>query len=221
MKLIHPEIETVFCFGEGVFHSIVIENVDFFYRFVGDLFRQCCGEDGPAVLSIDDEPVALSGNLDLLTNFFPFEINRKILVNKITAKLEKSALSSDFFERSQNLVAHVEKLVYDLAFQNDLEVQLPHLSISSLIKSSGVCLNEDYSSLAEKLLVYMDLMTANDLARLFVLVNVRSLLNHREMEELVCSCCRKGFKILLVDNKPYAELSRERRTVIDSDLCEI
>ena len=221
MKLAYPEIETVFHFGNGCFQSLIIENPDLFFRFVDDLARQSRGEDGLAVLSKNDEPLSIAGNLDLITDFFSFEINRKVLLNRIFAKLEKQALAPEFYERTQQLISQTESLIHDLAFQNDLYLELPRLSISSLLKASGLCLREDYPSLAEKLLDYMELMAGNGFAALFVMVNMRSLLNDKIMELFGDQCCRCGYDILLVDNKTYAKLPREQRTIIDSDLCEI
>ena len=221
MKLIYPEIDTVINFGEGTFPSVVIEHPALFYRFVEDLHRQANGESGTALLSSDNETVSIAGNLDLLTDFFSFEINRKTLLSKIISKLEKQALAPEFYDRSHHLLGEIEKLIYDLAFQNDLELEPGKLSITSLLKSSGLSLKEEYPTLAEKLLVYIDLMSSNNLASLFVLVNIRSVLDQTTMELFTDSCCRKQYNILLIDNKTYHRLSREERIIVDEDLCEI
>ena len=221
MKLAYPEIESVVKFNNGTFPSLVIENPSLFFRFIDDLHRQSCGEDGPIVLSVDEKPISVSGNLDLITDFFSFEINQKTLLNKILAKMEKQAVNQEFYERSQQILGSIEKLIYDLAFQNDLELEPERLSISSLLKSAGIQLKDDYPDLAEKLLVYMDLMNYNGLASVFVFVNLRSFLDDAALELFTESCCRKEHNILLIDNKVYKKLSREERLLIDNDLCEI
>ena len=221
MKLAYPEIEFVIKFNNGTFPSLVIENPKLFYRFIDDLHRQSCGADGPVILSVDEKPIPVSSNLDLITDFFPFEINKKTLLNKIFGKMEKQAVSQEFYERSQQILGSIEKLIYDLAFQNDLELEPERLSVSSLLKSAGIQLKEDYPDLAEKLLVYMDLMNDNGLASVFVFVNLRSFLDDSALELFTDSCCRKEHNILLVDNKVYKKLSREERLLIDNDLCEI
>lgn len=221
MKFSYPEIETVFSFDEGRFPSLVVENPCLFYRVVDDLYNQVCGEEGQCVLSEDDEVLPIAGNLELLTNFFPFEINQKNLLNKIIAKLERHSSTVDYYERSQLLLSQIEKFIYDLAYENDFELELPRLSIGSLLKASGIRLKEEYPSLIEKLLVYMDLMVSNGFSCVFVLVNLRSFVDDKTMELFTDSCCRKGCNIFLIDNREYAKLSREDRTVVDSDLCEI
>ena len=220
MKLAHPEIQTLFQFGDGYFPSVIIENSSLFYRFVDDLYRQCNGCDGDAVLSNDDIPVPISGNLELLTNFFPFEINRKNLLTKISAKLEKSALTPEFFERGQQLVSTVENFMLDLAFQNDLDLEFPKLSIAGILKSAGICLKEDDLPLAEKILTYMELMRTYGAASAFVFVNLRSVLDDETMERFTASCCDHEYNIMLIDNREYSKLPLEKRTVIDIDLCE-
>ena len=135
--------------------------------------------------------------------------------------MEKQAMSQEFYERSQQILGNIEKLIYDLAFQNDLELEPERLSMSSLLKSTGIILKEDYPDLAEKILVYMDLMSENGLASVFVFVNLRSFLDDTAIELFTESCCRKEHNILLVDNKVYKKRSREERLLIDNDLCEI
>ena len=195
MKLAYPEIESVINFNKGTFPSLVIENPCLFYRFINELHCQSCGEDGSIVLSIDEKP--------------------------ILSKMEKQAMSQEFYERSQQILGNIEKLIYDLAFQNDLELEPERLSMSSLLKSTGIILKENYPDLAEKILVYMDLMSENGLASVFVFVNLRSFLDDTAIELFTESCCRKEHNILLVDNKVYKKLSREERLLIDNDLCEI
>ena len=142
------------------------------------------------------------------------------MLNKITGKLEKHAVLPEFYERSQQLLGAIEKYVYDLAFQQDLDLESLHLSVSSLLKASGIKLKEDYSSLGEKLLVYMDLMTEYKLAEVFVFVNLRSVISNHMLELFTENCCCRGYNFLLIDNKAGVKLSREQRTVIDEDLCE-
>lgn len=220
MKLVYPEIQTVFQFGQGNFPAVVIENPDLFYHFINDLYRQCNGESGISVLSDNDIPVSMSGNLELVTNFFPFEINRKNLLTKISAKLEKSSLDPEFFERSQQIVSSIENLMLDLAFQNDLDLEFPKLSIQGILKSAGICLKEDDLPLVEKILTYMELMRSFAATSVFAFVNLRSVMDDEMLEKFTATCCTHEYNIMLIDNREYNKLSLEKRTVIDIDLCE-
>ena len=100
MKLVYPDIETHLVFEEGSFPALIIENQNLFFNFIDDISRQINSESGNAVLSSDNTPIPISGNIDLLTDFFSFEINRKNLLTKIIADLEKHAVAEDFGNRS-------------------------------------------------------------------------------------------------------------------------
>ena len=220
MKLAYPEMQTVFQFGKETFPAVVIENPDFFYRFVDDLYHQCNGEGSAFVLSENDVPISISGSIELVTNFFPFEINHKNLLTKISAKLEKTSLAPEFFERSQRIVGSVENLILDLAFQNDLDLEYPKLSISGILKSAGICLKEDDLPLAEKMLTYMELMRNFSVASVFIFVNLRSVMDSDTLEKFTVTCRAHEYNIMLIDNREYDKLSLEKRTVVDIDLCE-
>ena len=221
MKLVYPDIETHLVFEEGSFPALIIENQNLFSNFIDDISRQINSESGNAVLSSDNTPIPISGNIDLLTDFFSFEINRKNLLTKIIADLEKHAVAEDFLEPGQQLLGKVEKWVIDLAFCADIDVDLPKLSISSLLKSTGLCIKDDFVSLPEKLLTYIDLATRYKLCQIFVFVNLRSFLDYDTISQFTESCCLHGHKILLLDNCAYPRIYREQRTIIDTDLCEI
>lgn len=220
MILAYPEIQTVFQFGKGNFPAIVIENPNLFYHFIDDLYRQCNGENGDAVLAKNDVPISISDNLELVTNYFPFEINRKSLLTKITAKLEKASLAPEFFERSQQIISSIENFILDLAFQNDLDLEYPKLSMPGILKSAGICLKEDDLPLAEKILTYMELMRSFSAASIFVFVNLRSVMDNDMLEKFTATCCTHEYNIMLIDNREYNKLSLEKRTVVDIDLCE-
>ena len=220
MKLVYPEIQTVFQFEKGIFPAVVIENQNLFYRFIDDLYCQTNGANGTAILSKNDVPISISGNLELVTNFFPFEINRKNLLAKISAKLEKASLAPEFFERSQQILGSIENFILDLAFQNDLDLEYPKLSISGILKSSGICLKEDDLPLAEKIFTYMELVRNFCDASIFVFVNLRSVMDNDTLEKFTATCCNHEYNIMMIDNREYNKLSLEKRTVIDIDLCE-
>ena len=203
-------------------NTVIIENpaCSITYRFVNDLWCQSHGESGEAVLSRDDLPVPIHGNIELLTDFFPFDINRKNLITRISSKLEKQAVSPEFYEKSQLLLSNVENLIHELAYYNDLDLDFPKLSLSSILKSSGICLKEDDLSLPEKILTYIDLMNSNALASIFVFVNLRSIMNEKTIENFTDCCCSHEYNIMLIDNHANKIFSREQRSVIDIDLCE-
>ena len=134
--------------------------------------------------------------------------------------MEKTSLAPEFFERSQQIISSIENLILDLAFQNDLDLEYPKLSMPGILKSAGICLKEDDLPLAEKILTYMELIRSFSAASIFVFVNLRSVMDNDTLEKFTATCCTHEYNIMLIDNREYNKLPLEKRTVVDIDLCE-
>jgi len=221
MKLVFPEIDTPLVFEEGTFCSLVVENPRLLYRILNDLYQQVQGDDGEAILSEEENIISIEKNLELITDYFPFDINSKKLLAKIIAQIEKQAVSPEYFDRTQKLLGTLEKYCYDLAFELALDLDFSRLTVSSLLKAVAPHLRDDAPTLAEKMLEYINLMSEYGLARLFILVNARSFIDDETMEVFTTTCCQHNHSLLLIDCHPSAILTRENRMIIDADLCEI
>ena len=103
MKFVHPQIETVFSVDNGYINELVIENRCLFRSVIEDISLQISGFTGQSVLSIDNTPVEISKNAEIITNFVPFELNSKSLVSKIIQAFDKKSADADFFALSDFL----------------------------------------------------------------------------------------------------------------------
>ena len=112
MKLVYPDIETHLVFEEGSFPALIIENQNLFFNFIDDISRQINNESGNAVLSSDNTLIPISGNIDLLADFFSFGINRKNLLTKIISDLE-NLKTNQFYEIK--CVSSFKKFSYDIS----------------------------------------------------------------------------------------------------------
>ena len=95
------------------------------------------------------------------------------------------------------------------------------LSIQNLIKGAGITLIDEYDSLEERVLAYMDLSREFEGKELFVFVNLRSLLPTDKLQLLADTALNREHRVLLIDNMEYPKLEKEERHIIDNDLCEI
>ena len=220
MKLMHPEMERALTFCEGEITSLVIENQEFFRKFIEDILWQIDGNDGEAILSIDHTPVAFSKHAALLSSFVPFDINQKALLSKITSALEKTAIDEGHYLASMELVRQIQSYFDDLFFEYPCELGVTKLSISSLIRSAGVEIRECYEHPIEKVLNYMELVREFDRDRLFIFVNMRSYFSDDTMEKFLSTVLSHDYRILLLDGWSHPLLSIELRYTVDADLCE-
>lgn len=219
MMLVHPDLDSVFHFAEDRVCTLVIENQDFFRSFLADLSDQISGTDGKTVLSIENCPVDLSGYGELIDSFLCFSLNRKPLINRIIARLEREAVC-DHYLRTAELLSAVERLVMDLSDDLPCELVCKKLSVGNLLRGVGLELQEDGADPLEKLLDYMALVREFDREKLFFLVNLRSYYSDSKMELFLQSALGHGHNIMLIDSCDHPRLALERRVTVDRDLCE-
>lgn len=221
MKLVHPEIDTLFDTDGNYVNTIIIENQSFYYSFLSELNEQVNGADGKIVLSDDNTVISVQKNLELLSDFIPFELNKKSLVNKLAASLEKVSTDAEHYSDTMRLVSELEDYMYKLSFECTGDILFPKLSAGTLIKAAAPVFNEEYESLSEKVLDYMELVYEYECKKLFVTVSMRSFISDTDANLFMKSVLMHGFHVIMVENYAYPKCEYEKRTVIDSDLCEI
>lgn len=221
MKLVYPTLRTPVLLQRDCINSVIIEEPGYFYEILKDLKMQWEGMNGKAVLSRDDKPVEISKNLELIIDCVNFEINQKTLLTKMLSALERTGKSSDHIEESRKLLAEIERYIYDLSFNYDIEIQCDKISISQILKSAGIRVVSGDDKLTEILYSYMQLVREFDGEKIFVFVNLRSFVKLEDLQDFADTVLAHGYTTLLFENRIYPKLSRENRLVVDADLCEI
>ena len=221
MKFVHPEIENVFDTQNGFYNTLVVEEQRFLVRLLEDLHRQLQGLEGVSTLSVKDAPVSFAKNAALLDGFVPFDLTRRTLLNQISAALARKAAAAEAFDRTAEALSGVELWLNELAFDYPCDIVFSNLSASTLIKAAGPEIRDEAASIAERVLDYMELVEAFDRQRLFFTLNMRFFVADEEMELFARTAVAHGYHVIGIESAAHAMLSIEKRTIIDSDLCEI
>ena len=100
-------------------------------------------------------------------------------------------------------------------------ISFSKINLPSIIKASGMTFREEYDSLPEKIIDYMELVTEYEREKLFILYNLRSLIPDQETELFLDTLIRHEYNVLMVESCEHTRLSNEQRYIVDSDLCEI
>ena len=221
MKFVYPEISFVFNTAVDKINTIVIENQRLFSGLIQDVENQLCGYEGKAVVSENDKILSTDKHLELLTNFYPFDLNQKTLLNKISAELEKTAVSGYYYHRAAELTSMAEAFLTEIAFEFPVDISFGKINIGSIIKASGMEIKDTYLKLSEKLIDYFELITEFIGKKLFITVNLRSYISDTEAKEFMETALSHEYNIIMIENCEYTLLPVESRHIIDSDLCEI
>ena len=158
-------------------------------------------------------------NVEMISQFIPFDMNQKSLLTKIMGEMQKHAVNEEHFLQTTALLTEWEKYLLDLSMEMTGSINFSKINAESLIKSSGVELDNSYESLGEKLLDYFELVEVYERKKLFILVNLRSYLSETEMAQFVKSVIAHQYEILLVDAVDFPVLKGEQRHIVDADQC--
>ena len=221
MKLTHPSILKIIDTDNKKINSVIIENQRFFSELCMDIYNQCLGYDGETVISIGDSPIDIGKYTELITQFVPFELNKKTLLNKVTAMANKLSVDPDYYESTMGELASIEKYLWNIVENLEGNISFSKLSMENIIKSIGLQFEDQYDCLGEKIIDYLELVRFYDRDKLFIFVNLRSFIDDKEAYELYDSLLRKSFNVIMIENTEYELLANEERLIIDSELCEI
>ena len=222
MKLLLTGIDHLFDMQENNITEIIIENQSLMRSILTDVWNQVDGLDGLSIISEDDKQLPMNKYIEVIDRFIPFNINRKSLLTKITSEIEKRALEPDHYAETTELLSKIEKLLMDVSNElSNIDIVFENITVSNLIKFSGMGISEDYESLGEKLVDYMELVTEYDRHKLFMFVGLRSYLSDSELDLFVDTVRRRGHEVVLIEAVERIAINGIKRYIIDNDLCEI
>ncbi len=202
--------------------DIVIEEPEMFYRIADDIYCQINGKSGEVVISENYVPIRLDKEADIITQFIPFTSNRKDILSHIYGQLKEKSVNEQFYNSTQELYAHIEKYLYDLTEDEDIEMDICHPEdISAILKAFGLHIVETDRKPVERLFEYILASQKYKKRTVFVTVGLRNYIKDQEAEDLFRSILLNGITLICLENKASARLKNESRVIIDKDLCII
>lgn len=220
MILAHPQMDTVLEFNGTHANALVVEHPEFYRSLLCDLYGQLQGDAGQLVLSENGKTLPIGKWVELVDNCIHFELNRKSLLTKVCAAMERTAVSETFFLRTSELLCELERYVDELAFELPGDIVCEKCSVVGLLKGVGVSLRDEYEDPLERLLDFMELVREFDRDKLFVIVGLRSFFGDDHVARFLKTALSHGYHILMLDCVSREKLPQEKRITIDIDLCE-
>lgn len=220
MNFAHPNLDHVLTIGGDHVDTLVIEQPDFFRSLLQDLDRQLSGERGRCVLSRDNKVLPIDRNIEIIDSFIRFQMGRKLLLTKLTNRLEALAMNEENYLRTARFTGELEQYIMELSLDLPCGIFCSKMSFGGILHAVGVNIADDHESDLERLLDYMELTRELEHERVFILVNLRSYYSDAEIEDFFASVLAHELLILPVDSVSRPRLKNERRITVDDDLCE-
>lgn len=223
LSLAYPQLSEAIEFRENTVHTLVLENPTVCRAFLSDFMQQQAGGEGSIVLSEHFEPISVAKYTELITEPLTVQPNTRTVLTKLYAQLSKIANDASHFTAFSELQTSIENFLYTICESQDSDLTFSQgVDFSQLLKGADV--QFDFSperSLAERLLDYMRIYREYLGTKLFVLYNVKAVLEKSELEALCQELFYRKIPILLVQSTETYRLSDEVQWILDNDLCEI
>lgn len=222
MMLTHPDLKIEILYSEEHINVLVIENEDFFFQTVQDFWNQINKIGGHYVLSEEYEQLDFSKNVELHTQFVPFDMNKKDLITKLYAKLNSTANNEELYMKTMELSQKINSYVNELTrtIDNDLDYSAT-FDLATLFKGINLRFNDEYNSLSEKIIEYMANTRQFESDKLHIFVNYKSYVSKDELKALYETIINHKYKVLFVESHDGNKLQYEKKYIIDNKMCEI
>lgn len=222
MKLVHPILNSHIVFDDNVINVLVLENQNIFSQMLFELSEQINGKDGRFVLS-DEDILPLSKNAHMLIDYINLDINSKKIKSKLYNMFNMLAHNEDYYTKTNCVMSNVSAYFEDIC--NEFPCNVTYSSefdIIGLTNAVNLCVDDNYDSIAEKLLDYMLTYKALLGDTVFVLANLKSYISDKELLSFYNDILYNKIKILIIENFINgSHLHMERCVILDNDLCEL
>ena len=158
MKIVHPKINSKIEISDHEISVLVIEEPEFFYELLIDIKKQINNFEGNTVLSVHNEPVSFHKYVELITDPLAIEMNSRTIMKKVLVAMEKCGQDAVYYERTQKLMAEIEKYINDLNINFDTEIECHDIYLPQILIEAELTVADEYYRLVAENYAYMELI---------------------------------------------------------------
>ena len=200
--------------------TLEILNRDCFRRVINELK----GFDSPNVREINilnGESLLEPKDMTIIFDPYEVDVNDKNYLPKLYKAIENFFIKSDdnlfsLNELSANINAHFNNLIF--GYPLDLTIK-GNLSLKDYLKFLDVKVAEDYLSLQDRIIQFINANGIIKFAKVIIFVNLKSMLSLEEINNVISSAVHSKCPLLFLENTiDNRNLQNERKLLLDEDL---
>lgn len=222
MRFAHTELSGELNWTEdGRINELVVESPTFLRQIMESLLSGC--EQGGASLVEKGKQLKFSKQVDIVVNPLKLDFNNRKAMTALLKILVKASLSEGLYMETNKFKANILKYMDQVIDSENFEFELAtdEFDFGDIAKAVSLHIVDDEDDYIELLTDYMDMLSELTEVKLFIFLNLRSLISWEETLRLVENAKNHGFNILLVESVAREALPDGNRIVVDSDLCEL
>jgi len=222
MKLVNSKYGYVFEISENQVNELVIENPLIFCDIMQNLAAQQNGEAGDFLLTIKEKELSIEKCTDLIMNPFGLSFNNRKIINKLYS-LAENVGNTDYIVEKNNINSGIVSLLDELTTKigiTDVSYSLD-FKWSDLFKIYDLKICEDYSSLLEKICMYIRVLSELTDVKILFWINIRSYFGEEDLAKIFEYANYCKINLFLIESTEKMEIGPEKRYIIDKDQCFI
>lgn len=222
MKIKINYLENIISLSNEKIMSIEVENKNYFYRIVSNIYSIINGEvqEDITIYDNNEKELNMSNKIKIFIDYFNMEFDSKKYTNDINKYIINEMDEND----KVNLLKSYNKLISSflkILNKSDLPLQiLEEITVENIIKNLKLTINSK-NTLLENLMLIIELEKTLKTNNLLVFINLKQYLINQELIELYKYALYNNVIILLIDSQSYGTtIDYESKLIIDSNLDE-
>lgn len=206
---------------ENAITVLSVEAPSAYQKIMHDFWQQYNGNEGSFILSENGKELKIQKNVECIYNPFSVNLNDKKILTKLYHELSlqgDSLLQEDGIELRESIISYFDKLLntvpYNITYNFEFE-------LSSIIKALDVQTDSTTDTLTEKLCSYMNLLQQLYGISIFVISNLKCLLQNTDLQLLYEYAEYNKINLIIIEPIHTPHIKDEKCWIIDKDLCII
>lgn len=201
--------------------ELVVENPSCLRQILRNLSTS--DEEPQLSFTNDGTPLNLEKDCDIIFNPLRLDFNNRRATIALLKLLTKTSLSEDFYLETNSFKAGIIKYLNRIIDSEDFsfEVSSGEFAIDDIAKAVDLHIIGDEDDFVELLTDYFAMMSELVATKVFIFINLRSLLSDSELERFYHNLENHRTNVLLIENHDYGRIKDTPRIVIDRDMCEL
>ena len=220
MKLVHYDFSAPVELKDN-FLCLAVENKTLFRKYCADLYAQSQGFDGEFIFLDGEQRLNFGKSGQIIFDLFSLSLKDKKLISGLydcLKSLSDRKYQSEFALIVQQICSYLDRM----STECDLPIEYSeNYLLSALLKSAKVGFCENFGSLTEKVISYMQAVGDFTDVKTLVFVNVRGYFDDAEYAEFLKHIAYSDISVVCLECAQPKRVGDEKILIIDDDMCEI
>lgn len=222
MKFTHTELRQSLEWSENDhLNELVIESP----LFLRNILRGLSDIDSaPFHFTDAGKLIDFAKDIDVIYNPLKLDFNNRRAITTLLKLLVKQSLSDELYmetnEFKSRIIQYLDKVVdaEDFTFEVSADDEF---AIDGIARAVNLHIVDDEDNFVDLLTDYMSMMAELVNIKLFIFINLRTVLLDGEMARLIGNINNHQLDIMLIESHQYGKIEECNRIIVDADLCEM